>query len=714
MADRTSTQRSLPAPPTGCPSRISRKTKTAGLIVAVLALTTGVAGTPSAEEGPAADVFEAQSLVGSYLAGRIAQGNRDSEAATQFLSQVLEQDPDNEIVLNQAFLSAAQFGDFAQADALAAKLIRLQPANRIARLFLGIKAFRERNWAEADKQFKDASASPIGELTSSLSRAWVAVARGDTKGALDLVEGLKEAEWTRFYRTYNRALVADVGGDTAIAPKAYEELFAQEPRTVAIALAYSSYLVKTGDVTKARDVLKTNVKAARIPHPMPLVALDGLRLGRPVPALVSNASQGLSQVFYGLGESLANEGGLDLAAIYVQLALRIEPTSALAIASLASVQEQSKQYARAIETYERLPQGQPLSTSFALRRSLNLSALEKPDEAKDVLAKLLVAPIVDIPIEDPPLAPEFVTRAKALPVLETGARGEAVKSLQQVLAAAGFSAGAADGAFGKSTQDAVRLVQSSAKLSETGDFDAATGKALTARLEDLAKGKTAPPSRATEIEILTSIGDIQRGRKEFADSIVHYDKAIALIGTPLRLHWDQFYARGISFERTKQWPKAEADFLKALALNPDEPSVLNYLGYSWVDQGQRMEEALEMIKKAVALKPDDGYIVDSLGWAYYKLGRYDDAVAQLERAVELRAEDSVLNDHLGDAFWRAGRRVEARFQWSWALTMKPEPDEIPKLQAKMKDGLPDLAVPAAAVAPVVTTEPAKTDTTKTP
>jgi len=147
------------------------------------------------------------------------------------------------------------------------------------------------------------------------------------------------------------------------------------------------------------------------------------------------------------------------------------------------------------------------------------------------------------------------------------------------------------------------------------------------------------------------------------------------------------YARGISLEQTKQWPRAEADFLKALEFRPDQPYVLNYLGYSWVDQGLNLDKARGMIKKAVSLRPNDGYIVDSLGWAHYRLGEYADAVRELERAAELRPEDPVINDHLGDAYWRVGRQTEARFQWLRALGLEPKPGLAAILKEKIKSGL---------------------------
>ena len=147
-----------------------------------------------------------------------------------------------------------------------------------------------------------------------------------------------------------------------------------------------------------------------------------------------------------------------------------------------------------------------------------------------------------------------------------------------------------------------------------------------------------------------------------------------MLKKPTNANWNLFYQRGIAYERLKEWPKAEPNFRKALELLPNQPQVLNYLGYSWVDMNTNLEEGLEMIKKAVELRPSDGYIVDSLGWAYYRLGRYDDAVRELERAVSLKPDDPVLNDHLGDAYWRVGRKLEATFQWSHARDMKPEPE----------------------------------------
>jgi tetratricopeptide (TPR) repeat protein len=192
-----------------------------------------------------------------------------------------------------------------------------------------------------------------------------------------------------------------------------------------------------------------------------------------------------------------------------------------------------------------------------------------------------------------------------------------------------------------------------------------------------------------DLEAIMALGNVLRGHKKFAECANVYAKGIATISKPEKANWIVFYFRGICYERSKQWAKAETDLKKALELFPDQPHVLNYLGYSWIDQGVKLDEGMEMIKKAVQQRPDDGYIVDSLGWAYYRLGNYEEATKQLERAIELKPEDPTINDHLGDAYWRVGRVLEAKFQWAHARDLKPDAEELPNIEEKLKSGLPD-------------------------
>ena len=187
-----------------------------------------------------------------------------------------------------------------------------------------------------------------------------------------------------------------------------------------------------------------------------------------------------------------------------------------------------------------------------------------------------------------------------------------------------------------------------------------------------------------DIQTLIAYGNMLRGRERYDDASELYTRAINQLDKPAQVDWSLYYSRGITFERTKQWPKAEADFHKALELYPDQPLVLNYLGYSWVDMGMNLEPALEMIRKAVELRPNDGYIVDSLGWAYYRLGRYEEAVVELERAVTLMASDPIINDHLGDAYWKVGRVLEAQFQWRHARDLGAEDEELELIKKKIE------------------------------
>jgi tetratricopeptide (TPR) repeat protein len=188
---------------------------------------------------------------------------------------------------------------------------------------------------------------------------------------------------------------------------------------------------------------------------------------------------------------------------------------------------------------------------------------------------------------------------------------------------------------------------------------------------------------------LISLGDILRGHERFEEAAKAYDQALARIKNPEPRHWNLLYARGIALERSKQWPRAEADFLSALKFKPEQPYVLNYLGYSWIDKGLYLDRAQGMIDKAAKLRPNDGYIIDSLGWVHYRLGRFDEATRELERAVELRPEDPIINDHLGDAYWRVGRKREAAFKWNRSLTLDPEKDLISEINRKLKTGLGD-------------------------
>ena len=216
-------------------------------------------------------------------------------------------------------------------------------------------------------------------------------------------------------------------------------------------------------------------------------------------------------------------------------------------------------------------------------------------------------------------------------------------------------------------------------------IDEASLNKTDAAISDLEKLTRQNPE---SIEGWTALGDAYRTVERWNDASAAYDKALALVQPVAQKDWPLYYSRAVAEERAHRWDAAETDLQTALKLSPDQPEVLNYLGYSWVDQGTHIPQALAMLEKARQLRPFDGYIVDSVGWAYFKLARFDDAAKTLENAVLLVPGDPTINDHLGDAYWRVGKKLDARFQWNHALAFGPDATEKTTIEDKLKNGLP--------------------------
>jgi tetratricopeptide (TPR) repeat protein len=673
-----------------------------GIILA--ALVAGTPGSAAAETGQDPDL--SQTLSGSYLAGRFARAENDTGKAAQFYSNALVFDPASDMLYEQALLMEASQGAWDKAMRLSEGLVKMEPGHRMAQMFLGLSAFREGDWKAAEKNFRASASGPIGELTSSLATAWILLAEKKPSEALDLLVVPRQAEWAQFYLRYHRALIADAAGRRAEAHQAYDKIFKQDARTLRTALAYARSLANTGNIKAAKSILRQHIEKSQSEGHTLARALQK-DLDRPsakISLLVSTPSEGLAEVFYGLGESLIGEGAIGVGMVYLQMALYLEPEHPFALAALANAYEANRQYAAAIATYERIPSGSPLQPAIEIRKAFNLNSLEKPDEARAVLERLLDLgqpanePAEAAKVETPVPLPEFPAIDLRGDVFRLGSAGDGVQELQAALQKLGFDIGGPpDGRYGAGTRKAVQDFQRSNSLAADGivgqqTIDAILNNANTAGGSQTADGSAAqggPPSleENEKLQALDALGNILRSRKQYADAVDIYNRAIAMIPKPDRRHWVYFYARGTSFERLKNWPPAETDLKKALELYPDQPLVLNYLGYSWIDQGINLDDGMRLIERAVAMKPDDGYIVDSLGWAHFKRGNYAEAVRYLERAVELRPDDPVLNDHLGDALWKVGREREARFQWDQSLTLKPEPEDALKTRRKLEEGL---------------------------
>jgi Flp pilus assembly protein TadD len=197
-----------------------------------------------------------------------------------------------------------------------------------------------------------------------------------------------------------------------------------------------------------------------------------------------------------------------------------------------------------------------------------------------------------------------------------------------------------------------------------------------------------------DVDARVTLADLLRSNEQYAEAVQVLDGIIGQSKTP---DWRLLYSRGVAYERLNRWPESQADLQAALKQRPEEPELLNYLGYSWIDRGEHLQEARAMIEKAVATDPRSGAMVDSLGWAFYRMGDYKKAVEKLEEAVELEAGDPEINNHLGDAYWKVGRKDEAQFQWRRVLTLKPDTKIKANAEAKLASGLgPDGPTPKLA------------------
>jgi tetratricopeptide (TPR) repeat protein len=551
-----------------------------------------LASLPQALAAPTEQELLHDNPAGNYLAARHAGTERDSAAAAAYYLNVLKADPKNPDLLARAFLSVLTGGDIDQAGKLADRLLQADRTDRIARLVVGVRALKQKDYTTARQNFSQSVRGPVTDLTATLLTAWAIAGLGDSHGAVDTLDKLSGPDWYAIFKDLHAGLILDLANNKKDAGKRFERAYKVDPTAVRMVEAYGRYLARAGNKADALKVYGDFNKA--LPdHPLIVQEVKAVNDGDKLPLLVDSPQNGAAEALYGLGASIGRRGGEDLALIYLQLALYLEPNHVMALLSLADLYESLKKPDLAIKIYERVPPTSPLARNAQIQLAGDLDQLDRQDEAKKLLDKV----IVDHP---------------------------------------------------------------------------------------------------KDTEAILALGNIQRGRKEFAECADSYGKAIDTIANPEKSNWVVFYFRGICYERSHQWPKAEADMKKALELFPEQPLVLNYLGYSWVDQGVHLDEGMDMIRRAVEQRPDDGYIVDSLGWAYFRTGNYDDAVKNLERAVELKPDDPTINDHLGDAYWRVGRTLEAHYQWTQAKDLNPEKEDLPKIEAKIKDGLPEDNKPAAA------------------
>jgi tetratricopeptide (TPR) repeat protein len=332
---------------------------------------------------------ERSTLLGSYLAGRLARSKNDVAAAAVYYGKALERDPDSDVLSDSAFQMEASQGNWPRVETLARDLLQKQPTHRLARAFMGLAEFKAGRYAEAEAHFKEASAHPVGELTGALARAWLYQAQHRTQEALAALDAPKLPDWASYFLRYHRALIAEAAGRNAEARVFYERIAKSDQRPLRVALAYARHAARAGDARLALSILSGYVDRAKgEPHPYALALLAEVEAGKRPQPLIAGPLEGMAEAFYGLGEALSGEGSFAIGMIFLQFSLYLVPDATFPLVTLANAQEQTKRYAAAIAAYERIGKGTPIDVHVAIRTALNLGQLERVDEAKKLLDDL--------------------------------------------------------------------------------------------------------------------------------------------------------------------------------------------------------------------------------------------------------------------------------------------------------------------------------------
>jgi len=542
----------------------------------------------------------AESLAGSYLAGRSAAMGNDFPAAARYYVSALARDPANVELLENAVLGYLALGEVDKALPLANTIAAKGQRSQAARMVITAGLVDADDYAALAAQ--EVGTEGISPWIDGLVKAWALIGTDDVEGALAQFDAIPGDAGMRGVVSLHKALALGTVGRYAQA----EALFASDAlgataRTRRGVIARVEVLSQLGRNADAVQTIATAFNGATDPEIDVLIAR--LNAGEVLPFdHAPTARAGLAEVFFTFASLLRAEQASDYyTLLHARVARHLRPDHTDALLLTAGLLEDLGQHKLAIAEYRSIRDDDPAYHVAELGRAAALRRLDKADQAIEVLEQL------------------------------TRSHGE------------------------------LAVVHS-------------------------------------------TLGDVLRAQDEDQAAVAAYTRALELTAQDDTRAWFLYFSRGIAHSQDGDTVAAEEDFRAALAINPDQPQVLNYLGYSLVEEQRKLDEALDMIERAVAASPDSGYIVDSLGWVYYRLGRYDEAVVQMERAVELEAVDPVVNDHLGDVYWAVGRKREAQFQWKRALSFiefgttdtEAEPERI---RRKLEVGL-DVVLEEEGAAPL--------------
>lgn len=543
----------------------------AALVFAALALPSAAQDRPDA------------GLAGAFLAARVATTSDDLAAAARYWDRVIQADPDNRDLRQQALFVALGLGDFETAIAHAQVLAAAGQPDQLSQIALLTDEIARGDFAAAANAGE--ARDVIGPLAAGLVEGWAHLGTGsvsrtfETFDAVSSVPGL--APFVGFHRALALALVGDFESADAILSEGLGGGLSLGRRGL---LARLQVLGQLGRFDEALALI--DAQFGDDPDRQISVMRSAFARGEAVPFdLVRSASDGVAEVLFTVAALLEEDSAPAFVLVYARAAQHLRPDAGEMNVLVARLLGRMGQTGLAEAVYSSVGPEDPYYIVAQLGRADVLNRGGRADEAHAVLDRL----------------------AQAFP---------------------------------------------------------------------------------GEVTVFMTLGDLLRREERFEEASEAYSAALALIGEPREQHWSLLYARAITYERSGRWELAERDFRAALALEPEQPFVLNYLGYSLVERRENLAEALDMIERAVTAEPENGYIVDSLGWALYRLGRYAEAVAPMERAVELEPVDAVVNDHLGDVYWAVGRFREARFQWRRALSFGPADQlDMDRVRRKLEVGL---------------------------
>ncbi len=559
------------------------RTAAVACLTAMLVACGDAGHTVAATDDARAAAAEPTSALGSYLAARHAQQQRDYGLAAAYMGRTLADDPGNLDLVRRTFVLRLSEGRIDDAVPLARRIMDLDRNAALPATVLLLQEVKAGNFAAAVAHARSLPTDGAQRLLVPLLIAWCEMGQQHPAPALQALDALNDLRGAQALRDLHAAMLADYADHLDEAEQAYRKLLADQAqlswRSVEIAGNFYERHQRGQEAQRLYQRLASGDQGGSVVQP----ALERIARGEVPARAIASPQQGVAEALFDIASILNQRETLDASLIYARLALDLRPDFSLGKMMVAEIQEDQQHKVEALALYRTIDPQSPLAWSAALRAAATLDALDRTDEAE-------------------------------------------------------------------------------------------------AELKRMAAGRPQDP------EPLVQLGDMLRGRSRFAEAVAAYDQAIARVGDVEPRHWRLFYSRAVALERSGQWPRAEADLRRALELQPDQPLVLNYLGYSWIDRGQNLDAALKMVQRAVELRPNDGYIVDSLGWAYYRLGEFGNATHILEHAIELLPEDPTINDHLGDAYWQSGRAAEARFQWRRALQFKPEAADVKTIETKLDRG----------------------------